>query len=673
MSPLSGKNGKSFSLRQIAVLAVGLGILLPAIVFGTWSLQTRLDDERRFYVETLTNQYADVLAQAAAIPLWNVDVDAVDSLADALMRNPDVLLVRVEELNQGIFSERGQLADIPETSIHTVRRTVIHQGEPIGTATIAMNTSNVDARLAGEMFSAIATLAVQVALSMILVYLALNHRVIRPIEDIKQEAVRLAKGELDKPLYWSRNDEIGQLAGGLDVMRQALREVIGEIDLKKMELEQELEERIATEEALRQTEAKFKTLFNASPIAIAVAIRELDYAFIEVNEQWVSQFGYTRQEASGKTGTQLGLWADPNDRRKIIDQIERTGQLGAYDAWVYAKGARDPILCRISARSVEVGTQRMVLVSQQDITALHRHEQEMMQLNNLLEQRVEERTAALSRSNEDLRTAVAKLEQAQHELLQREKLAALGALVAGIAHELNTPIGNSVTAASTLHDQTQSFTTQLASGITRSALDRFVENTQLASDIVLRNLQRAAELVTSFKHVAVDQTSDQRRRFPLDEVVNETLLTLGPCIRKSGHQVIKEISENVIMDSYPGALSQILTNLVNNAFIHAFTDKEHGIVRIEAGPLGDDDVTLVVSDDGCGIAPEHIGRIFNPFFTTRLGGGGSGLGLHIAYNQVTGMLGGQIRAESEPGQGARFVLTMPRIAPQRDDINTLAD
>ena len=673
MSPLSGKNGKSFSLRQIAVLAVGLGILLPAIVFGTWSLQTRLDDERRFYVETLTNQYADVLAQAAAIPLWNVDVDAVDSLADALMRNPDVLLVRVEELNQGIFSERGQLADIPETSIHTVRRTVIHQGEPIGTATIAMNTSNVDARLAGEMFSAIATLAVQVALSMILVYLALNHRVIRPIEDIKQEAVRLAKGELDKPLYWSRNDEIGQLAGGLDVMRQALREVIGEIDLKKMELEQELEERIATEEALRQTEAKFKTLFNASPIAIAVAIRELDYAFIEVNEQWVSQFGYTREEASGKTGTQLGLWADPNDRRMIIDQIERTGLLSAYDAWVYAKGAREPILCRISARSVEVGTQRMVLVSQQDITALHRHEQEMMQLNNLLEQRVEERTAALSRSNEDLRTAVAKLEQAQHELLQREKLAALGALVAGIAHELNTPIGNSVTAASTLHDQTQSFTTQLASGITRSALDRFVENTQLASDIVLRNLQRAAELVTSFKHVAVDQTSDQRRRFPLDEVVNETLLTLGPCIRKSGHQVIKEISENVIMDSYPGALSQILTNLVNNAFIHAFTDKAHGIVRIEAGPLGDDDVTLVVSDDGCGIAPEHIGRIFNPFFTTRLGGGGSGLGLHIAYNQVTGMLGGQIRAESEPGQGARFVLTMPRIAPRRDDINTLAD
>lgn len=671
MSPLADRNAKSLSLRQIAVLAVCVGILLPAILFGVLSLQSRLDDERTFYVETLTNQYADVLAQAAAIPLWNVDVDAVDSLADALMRNQDVVLVRVEELNQGIFSERGDLDQVPEGSTHTVLRTVIHQGEPIGTATIVMNTSNVEARLSRDRLFAIATLAVQVALSIMFVYLALNHRVIRPIEDIKQEAVRLARGELDQPLYWSRDDEIGQLAGGLDVMRQELREVIDEIDLKNMELEQELQERIATEEALRQTEAKFKTLFNASPIAIAVAIRELDYAFVEVNDQWVSQFGYTREESRGKTGTQLGLWADPNDRRKIIEQIEHTGQLSGYDAWVYAKGAREPFLCRISARSVEVAHQRMVLVSQQDITALHRHEQEMMQLNNLLEQRVEERTAALSRTNEDLRTAVHNLEQAQQELLQREKLAALGALVAGIAHELNTPIGNSVTAASTLHDQTQTFTDQLKAGITRSALDRFVDNTRLASDIVLRNLQRAAELVTSFKHVAVDQTSDQRRQFSLDEVVSETLLTLGPGIRKSGHSVIKQMGEDVTMDSYPGALSQIVANLINNAFIHAFGDKEHGTVRVEAGPLGSDEVILVVSDDGCGIAPENIERIFNPFFTTRLGSGGSGLGLHITYNQVTGMLGGQIRAESTPGAGTRFVLTMPRIAPRRSAVKTL--
>jgi len=670
MAPLSDKHGKSFSLRQIVVTAVGFGILLPAIVFGTVSLQDRLDDERHFYVETLTNQYVDILAQAAAIPLWNVDVAAVDSLADALMRNPDVVLVRVEELHQGLFAERGNPARLTDQRVHTVQRTVIHQGEPIGTATIAMNTRNVDARLSRDMLSAIATLAVQVLLSMVFVYLALDRRVIRPIEDIKREAVRLSRGELDLPIYWHRDDEIGLLAGGLDVMRQELREVIGEIDLKNVALEQELRERITTEEALRRTEAKFKTLFNASPIAIAVAIRELDYAFVEVNDQWVSQFGYSREESRGMTSVKLGLWADSEDRSKVIDQIERTGQLSGYDAWMYAKGHREPFLCRISARSVELGNQRMVLVSQQDITALHRHEQEMMQLNNLLEQRVEERTAALSKTNDDLRTAVTNLEQAQHELLQREKLAALGALVAGIAHELNTPIGNSVTAASALHDQTHSFAEQLKDGITRSALDRFVDGAQLASDIVLRNLQRAAELVTSFKHVAVDQTSDQRRDFSLNEVVSETLLTLGPGIRKSGHDVIRQSSDDVTMDSYPGALSQIIANLVNNAFLHAFEDKAHGTVCIETSPLGDDEVILVVSDDGCGIAAEHIDRIFNPFFTTRLGSGGSGLGLHIAYNQVTGMLGGKIRAESTPGQGTRFVLTMPRVAPKRKETET---
>lgn len=665
MSPVSEKHARSFSLRQIAIIGVGLGILLPAIVLGTWMLKVRHDNERAFYLQTLATQYADVLAQAAATPLWNVDQEGVASLADALMRNPDVVIVRVEEPQEGIFVERKTDSVTKESRLHVVRRLIVYNGDPIGSATIAMDLSVIDAKLRHELLTALATLVAQVVLSMVLVFVVLNQRVIRPIVKLKRDAIRLARGELDEPLEWQRNDEIGLLAGGLDSMRHDLRERIAEIGQKNEELQQQLNERIAAEQALRYAEEKLRTLFNASPIAISVTRYGDEFTLLEVNEQWSRQYGLSREEAIGQTGTGLGLWVDPEDRRRLLELVDTTGEINGYEAWLRTRAAEAPFLCRFIGRTIRYGDETLLLVSQQDVTAEYRHEQEMMQLNQLLEQRVQERTEALSKSNQDLRSAVKNLEQAQAELLQREKLAALGALVAGIAHELNTPIGNSVTAASTLHEQAGAFSRQVAAGITRSALERFLENANTASDIVLRNLSRAAELVSSFKRVAVDQTSDQRRTFDLAEVLSETLLTLGPGIKQSGHEVTHDIDLHIPMDSFPGALSQVVSNLVNNALVHAFADKAHGAVRVEARRLDDGTVEVSVTDDGCGIASENLGRIFNPFFTTRLGSGGSGLGLHIAYNLVTGVLGGQIRAESTPGVGTRLIVTMPINAPER--------
>jgi len=665
MSPVSEKHARSLSLRQIAILGVGLGILLPAIVLGSWMLKVRHDNERAFYLQTLATQYVDVLAQAAATPLWNVDQEGVASLAEALMRNPDVVIVRVEEPQEGIFVERktGDVTD--ESRLHVVRRLIVYNGDPIGSATIAMDLRSIDAKLRHELLTALATLVAQVLLSMALVFFVMHRRVIRPIVKLKRDAIRLARGELDEPLEWQRNDEIGLLAGGLDSMRQDLRELITEIDHKNQELQQQLNERIAAEQALRYAEEKLRTLFNASPIAISVTRYGDEFSLLEVNEQWSRQYGLSRADAVGKTGVGLGLWVDPEDRRRLLQLVETTGEINGYEAWLHTRASEAPFLCRFIGRTIQYGDETLLLVSQQDVTAEYRHEQEMMQLNQLLEQRVQERTEALSKSNQDLRSAVKNLEQAQAELLQREKLAALGALVAGIAHELNTPIGNSVTAASTLHEQAGEFSRQVAAGITRSALDRFLENANTASDIVLRNLSRAAELVSSFKRVAVDQTSDQRRTFDLAEVINETLLTLGPGIKQSGHDVTHDIDLHVLMDSFPGALSQVVSNLVNNALVHAFADKAHGAVRVDARRLDDGTVEISVTDDGCGIASENLGRIFNPFFTTRLGSGGSGLGLHIAYNLVTGVLGGHIRAESTPGAGTRLIVTMPVNAPER--------
>ena len=290
----------------------------------------------------------------------------------------------------------------------------------------------------------------------------------------------------------------------------------------------------------------------------------------------------------------------------------------------------------------------------------------LRELNEALDGRVRERTVALARTNEELSNALDTLQRAQGDLVRSEKLAALGALVAGVAHELNTPIGNSVTVASTLVENSESFAAELDKGLKRSTLNNYVDSSRRAAELLLANLQRAAGLVSSFKQVAVDQTSEQRRRFEVAEVVNEIMAMLHPQLRKLPIDIHRDIPTGLVLDSYPGPFGQVIANLVNNATLHAFTDgRARGVIRIEARAL-EDGVEVVVSDDGVGIPPDHMDRIFDPFFTTRLGQGGSGLGLNIVYNIVTGMLGGRVRVDSKPGEGAAFIVTLPLAAPLRD-------
>ena len=281
-----------------------------------------------------------------------------------------------------------------------------------------------------------------------------------------------------------------------------------------------------------------------------------------------------------------------------------------------------------------------------------------------LEDRVVERTRALEAANRDLTEAIEALGRVQNELIQAEKLAALGALVAGIAHELGTPVGNGVMTASSLADYADDLQGKLAAdSLRRSDLVGFVERMKTGVDLLQRNLRKAADLIMSFKQVAVDRTSQQRRRFRLADVVRETLAVLSPRLRTTSHGVTLDIPEDIEFDSYPGALGQVVSNLVENALIHAFAGREHGQVTIAARPAGDR-VRLTVADDGAGIPAENLGRVFDPFFTTRLGQGGSGLGLHIVHNLVTGLLGGRVAVDSAPGQGAVFTLHLPPVAPQ---------
>ncbi len=252
------------------------------------------------------------------------------------------------------------------------------------------------------------------------------------------------------------------------------------------------------------------------------------------------------------------------------------------------------------------------------------------------------------------------LHLSQKELSQREKLAALGALVAGVAHEINTPIGNCLIIASALADETQQLSEIVAEGgLKRSLLEHDIMEFNTGSKILLRNLRRAADLVASFKQVAVDRTSWERRAFSLATLVDELVPTLLPIPDKPGVTIARKIEADIVLDSYPEPLAQVLTQLINNAVLHGFDGRHTGSIDIAAHARDDGMLELTVSDDGRGIPAADLPRVFNPFFTTRLGTGSSGLGLHICHNIVTGLLGGHLRAVSEAGAGSTFTLVLP--------------
>jgi len=293
-----------------------------------------------------------------------------------------------------------------------------------------------------------------------------------------------------------------------------------------------------------------------------------------------------------------------------------------------------------------------------------RHEEELQRHRTRLEELVVERTAALTLANTELAAALSHLSITQDELVRRDKLAALGALVAGIAHELNTPIGNGLVVATTMAERTQTLRASLPDGLRRSELETYLAQAGEADTIVLRNLQRAADLVSSFKQIAVDRASSQRRHFLLRQFVAELMLPLSATLKGSGHALQQDIAASLALDSYPGPLGQVLSNLFENCLRHAFEGRSNGVIRISARASDDgQSVLLAVSDNGAGIAATDLARIYDPFFTTKLGSGGSGLGLHVAHNIVTGVLGGQISASSD-GHGTTFTLLLPVVAPQ---------
>jgi PAS domain S-box-containing protein len=276
--------------------------------------------------------------------------------------------------------------------------------------------------------------------------------------------------------------------------------------------------------------------------------------------------------------------------------------------------------------------------------------------------------AEIRKAKDAAETALRHLRETQASLIEAEKLAALGRMVAGIAHEINGPVGISLTIASTLERRAEEFSSEISGGkLRRSSLNEFVGLVDEASTQLVNNLSRAAERIQSFKQVALDQDRPLRRRFNVSELLEQLLL---PIVRETDQRGIAlglQLERNLEIDSYPGPFGQAVTHLAMNAAAHAFPDNGCGCIDIELRSADQDHIALVISDDGCGMLPDVKLRAFDPFFTTRRHHGATGLGLHVVYSIVTERLGGHIKLDSEPGRGTSIRLILPKEAPASEN------
>ncbi|MFT0877375.1 PAS domain S-box protein [Rhodopseudomonas sp. G2_2311] len=401
------------------------------------------------------------------------------------------------------------------------------------------------------------------------------------------------------------------------------------------------------EQAVAESRLLLQQVIDTVPAVINVKDTELRYVLM--NRYMAGVFGIHPRDAIGHTTAELmsrfgSHKTDANDKRVL-----ETGEgLGFYEEeYRDATGAvRQWLVNKMPLKDADGQIERIVTVAL-DIGERKRGELEMRQAKDAAE------------------AALRNLRETQQSLIEAEKLAALGRLVAGVAHEVNNPVGISLTVASALERKAAVFATEVARGeLKRSRLNEFLETTRDASSQLVANLNRAAELIQSFKQVAADRNYSDQRLFDLGDLTEQVVMSLRPGLRKHNLTLNVECQPGLMMNSYPGPYGQVLTNLFLNSVAHAFPNGRAGTVEIQVRAAGNDHVVVAYSDDGCGMSLDVRRRAFDPFFTTRRDQGGTGLGLHIVYNIITNRLGGRLELDSEPGNGTRILMTLPRTAPQ---------
>ncbi|HDX8378446.1 TPA: PAS domain S-box protein [Aeromonas salmonicida] len=639
-----GRNGLSYRLLSyILVCSTVLAMIITALQLA-WDYRKDVA-----VIESSIGQIEASFLQPIAASLWNLDEEQVKVQIEGIMNLPNMQFVMVKEMLGN--SEVPLLTQGVERESYDISRefNLTYQGEVVGKLFVAASLEQIYQRLIEKsvlilVSQTIKTLVVSFCILIIIYYLVVRHlnRIANYAQKFNLDRLAVELTLEGRPLPRKKPDELDTLVATLNQMRTRLND--------------EFAARHQAAEQLQQERDFSATLINSANMVICCMEPDLNIA--SINPAAILLTGYHQQEILQHNW--LDLFVSQEQREELTLALADHGAIEDKEVIMHDQQGHELVLQWTFAPFYEGPNLKYLIGFGYDITRLKKVEREIIQLNELLEGKVVERTRSLSDANNQLGRAYDDLKQAQQTLVESEKMASLGSLVAGVAHEINTPIGISVTASSYLQERVADFKLHIDSKqLSRSYLNEFTVNLDESMQLLQSNLRRASELIASFKQVAVDQSSEARYNFSLADNLHQVVVSLGHKLKKAQCEVDIQCDPKLSIFSFPGSFTQIYSNLILNSINHGFDnwDKPKKItIKVEQEG---EELLINYSDNGRGIPPEILPRIFDPFVTSKRGQGGSGLGTHIIYNLVVQLLKGRISCASEPGNGAQFHIRLP--------------
>lgn len=644
LKPFGIKHSLSVRLLScilICSFALAIIITLLQLLLDYQNDLTKIDTS----IEEVESSFIEPLATS----LWNFDKEQIETQSKSIMTLPYMQYVKVYEVvgnTEVAISHQGVIQDKYDIS---KKFDLIHEKQVVGTLFVAVSLDQVYDKLMAKSLMMLIEQTIKIMIVSICILFIIYYMVIRHINKIALYTRNIKLSSHNKNLVLdgrkrrtsSTSDELDELVYLLNKMQ---KRIVAELTDKEIAINE-----------LQQERDFSATIINSSSTIICCL--DADFKIATINPAAVILTGYSQEELNQKNW--LDIFVLEKRRAELQEKLSDNQPLYGIEINMHDQmGEVNTLLWTFSAFYEGMDVKYLIGFGH-DITPQKQVEQEILLLNDQLEEKVTKRTAALTASNTQMVQTVEQLKRTQQTLVESKKMASLGSLVAGVAHEINTPIGISVTAASSLQEEVTTLKQELeVDQLSRAHLDKFICQFTESSKLLNNNLKRAADLISSFKQVAVDQSSESCYSFNLKENVEQVVTSLKHKIKQSNTTVEIVCPNDLSIYSFPGSFVQIYSNLIINSIIHGFHEwsgDRHIFIDIE---LQGSTLVIDYRDTGKGVSDDVSDRIFDPFVTSKKGAGGSGLGTHIVYNIVSQLFKGDIEYVVET-KGAHFIMKIP--------------
>ncbi len=580
-----------------------------------------------------TENIHHILKKVTPTPLYEKDISKLKRNLNFFLNTPEIVYIHLKETNGNINIDLGNKKIEKNAHISKVTN-VIYENKKIGIITVYYSKKAIE----NEISNAFLQIAIFYLIATIFVSLALYFfmkKLLTPISQLRIQATKIANGDLEKDIPIKTDDEIGELAKQFDIMRNTLKERIQTIDSqnhKMRDFNKKLEVQVTqrTKELVEQTNM-FETLVNAIPDL--VWMKDEEGIFLHCNKRFTEFYGASREEIVGKTDyhfveKKLADFFRMHDNKAM----KANTPLMNYEIIPFASDGHEEYTQTIKT-----------VVKDQEGTILG----VLGVGRNFTKEQAQK---------EELEAAIRNLKITQNKLIEAEKMSSLGVLVSGIAHEINTPVGIGLTGITHFLELTKKINEDYEKqNMSQDEFETYISTAKEVALLINSNLQKTAQLIKNFKKISFDQSSEEIRKIELKAYIDEILFSINNITKKTKLKIENLCEENININTYPGAISQIITNLIINSIRHGFEKNQEGTITIFA-TQEEQIIRLVYKDSGKGIEKDILPKIFDPFFTTNREKGGTGLGLNIIYNIISNTLHGTIKCNSEKNNGVEFII-----------------